>query len=142
MNNSIVGYSFSSNYSNINGNINTSHQITKMNNDNIITEKYRNNRLVKILKSPSKNKITSKKFLSIKGPKKLKGINLGTIIKSKLTTPIRKASLKLKKKSPKKTTASSRKTLKKSPKKPTTSIRKNSLKIKKNPNKSRQKKRN
>ena len=134
MNNYILGYSFSSNYSNINGNINTSHQITKTNNDNIITEKYRNNKLVKILKSPSKSKHAAKNLLSIKTPAKLKGINLGTIIKSKIVNPIKKPFLKLKK-SPKKTTL-----VKKSLKKTDTRRIKSTSNLKKT-NKSKHKKR-
>ena len=101
MNNSILGYSFSSNYSNVNGNINTSHEITKMNNDSIVTEKYRNNKLVKVLKTPLKERFVDKKKIKKKGSKKLKGINLGEIIKSKKSQKTPSSSLKKTKLKPK-----------------------------------------
>ncbi len=119
MNNSILGYSFSSNYSNVNGNINTSHEITKMNNDSIVTEKYRNNKLVRVLKSPLKERFVDKKIIiKKKGPKKLKGINLGEIIKSKKSQKTPSSSLK-----------KTKLKLKKSPKKISTSVKKKNQKI-------------
>ena len=102
MNNSILGYSFSSKYSYVDGNINTSHEITEMNNDSIVTKKYRNNRLVKVLKSPLKERFVDKKLkIKKKGPKKLKGINLGEIIKSKKSQKTPSSSLKKTKLKPK-----------------------------------------
>tara|TARA_Y200000002_G_scaffold15068_1_gene11961 strand:- start:3549 stop:3923 length:375 start_codon:yes stop_codon:yes gene_type:complete len=83
MNNSILGYSFSSNYSNINGKINTSHELTKIENGNIVTKKYRNNKLVQILKSPRRDSSDNKKQLVKKGIEKLKDINLGKTVKSR-----------------------------------------------------------
>ena len=72
MNNSILGHSFSSKYSYVDGNINTSHEITEMNNDSIVTKKYRNNRLVKVLKSPLKERFVDKKNKKLKKVPKIK----------------------------------------------------------------------
>ena len=82
MNNSIFGYSFSSEYSNVDGNINTSHQITKMNNDSIVTEEYRNNQLVRKSMIPLNSNVSTKKSTQ---KKKLTGINLGRQINSEKT---------------------------------------------------------
>ena len=62
MNNSVIGCSFYSKYSNINGKIDTSHEITNMNDRDIITKRYRNNNLIEVIRSPSKSNITRKRL--------------------------------------------------------------------------------
>ena len=91
MNNYMLGYSFSSNYLNNDGKISTSHKITKMNNDSIVTEKYRNNQLVGKSIIPFNSDVSTKNLQK----NKLTGINLGRQINYE------KSTLKMKK-SPKK----------------------------------------
>ena len=103
MNNSFLGYSFSSEYSNVDGNINTSHEITKINNDSIVTKKYRNNQLVRKSMIPLNSNVSTK---NLQKKKKLTRINLGRQINSEKTK-------KSPKKSPKKILSSVKNTTRK-----------------------------
>ena len=119
MNNYTLGYSFSSKYFNHNGKISTSHNITKMNNDSIVTEKYRNNQLVEKSIIPFKSNVSTKNLQK----NKLTGINLGRQINSK------KSTLKMKK-SPKKTPKKILSSVKKTTRKIRSPTRKRSVKSK------------